>query len=47
MVHIGSVPVGLVEESKIRGQSPRDQCHSKELCYIQTHTIHIICMAYI
>lgn len=38
MAHIGLVPAGQLEESEIRGQSPRDQCHSTELCYIQRHT---------
>lgn len=35
MAHIGLVPEGQLEESEIRGQSLRDQCHSKELCNIQ------------
>lgn len=28
MAHIGLVPKGQLEESGVRGQSPRDQCHS-------------------
>lgn len=36
---IGLVPEGQLEESEIRGQSPRDQCHSNGLCYVQKHTI--------
>lgn len=42
MAHTGLVPEGQPEESEIKGQSPRDQCHSKNLCYIQIQTIWLI-----
>lgn len=44
MAHIGSVPVGLIEESKVRGQSLQDQCHSTELRCVQTHTRRVVCL---